>query len=1482
MSNSPTNAVHDSDRVPAPTPVPRLSSRARTTRAATAPTPPALDPAATSAPAAGPQSPARITGVQPARVLNEVDFAAAPAHPLGPASRAPALDLTPLSPVVPAGPASPRVPQAAATDAVLSLSQPQAGSDDPIFLPRPATISPAGAASAWRRPPSARPSALPRLMCPCTPCRPPETPGYAFPTGRVYNMDSWRHHIKAHFSTEEDFALLTHEEIEDITFIANGHGLGVCLVCRRVGSRDCIRAAPCRRTSPPPIVPPAVDRTWRNGRLVGQDVRAYRMDRNLSPGAPPPPPSSRVAVAEAAAATVATVYDAPEPEAEAPPAAPGQEGRHWRNVSHLAGDARRMRDPAVGTGRMDGAYIPLAPAGPSAGQGGPSRGAPPRSGSSTIGVTRRAPGNSTDRPSNGSSKRARVGRSRERAVSRPLSTPPGPLVLTPEGARVGPVAGSASPSPGGLAVPTAASDERRAYTPTPLSALPTDDEFLRCPLRSSDVYDAIPSACLPTYEMLILTLLSKIVAAPMDSAEKERAWRIFFLTPVVVARRTLRGEAGSRSIRHQEKSLRLRILRAHSDDEWDRLWQEMIAAEEEQTRRREDRYASRRRRGRQPPPRTPSAHATDRATRLAKRAAYGRATRALAQASSLPHDDPAILERLRALHPAPPSPVVPIPETSLPLRVALDPAKVARAVRKMDATSSSGADYMPVRTLHLVAQAQHTPRVGHSGLELLTAVCTEVLNADVPASVVPLLSAARLIPLDKGNGKIRPVAIGGVLRRLVTKIAIADDVPRNVPYLLPEQVCSGVRSGGEAMFHAVRELMDERGDDSNLVLVSIDASNAFNRFSRQKMLDLVVDRCPALARFVNMIYGGDPPALMYGCHRLDSREGAQQGDPAAMLLFSLVIQPILKALSEECPDLLLTLFYADDGTLVGTPEAVARALAVIEREGPSVGYHIKPEKSKLYWPTMSMDRLQPLLSAYPALIVQGTPTGPVRSCGDADGVTIFGAPLGSDAYIAKFLAARLDEVATVIANISAVPDPRLVFHMQRTTASVCRFTHLARLLPTALIWSTAVSFDQHQRHLFTSTTGICLTPDAQAQLTLPARLGGLGLTSLRLVCPIAHASSLLDTVALRARWSMTRLQPTSEAALIAAVDPLVDSLRPQLAPIPEIPTVNAATVAAHPTHNQKLLTGALFERRAATLWRTTEWRRCTGRHRIRPDADLVALRARYNALTCSASVAFISASYADTGFISPPVWTIILRRFLGLNVYMGPQDDLWCPACAVARVPQRVPLDRTGHHSLACDCGYGMNARHKAVVRCFAFHALRPDGIPHRFEVPLLVPHVRERLRPADIYIESPPESTGGPSPKPHALDITVASPHPPRSGDLTLLTRAAHTVGGRAEAAAKAKISKLRGRMTREQFANLSFAFHPIAFDTYATPAPDTSLYIGDIAKAIARNSGAPLHLCLRRIYQQTSFAIWATVAQSILIRDPTRIHAAGYTVGV
>ena len=78
-------------------------------------------------------------------------------------------------------------------------------------------------------------------------------------------------------------------------------------------------------------------------------------------------------------------------------------------------------------------------------------------------------------------------------------------------------------------------------------------------------------------------------------------------------------------------------------------------------------------------------------------------------------------------------------------------------------------------------------------------VCTEYVD---PTSIEAVLSN-RLIPLDKGEGAVRPIGIGEVLRRIigkcVTRVEKSDVIDANGSL----QVCAWLKSGNEAAIHAM-------------------------------------------------------------------------------------------------------------------------------------------------------------------------------------------------------------------------------------------------------------------------------------------------------------------------------------------------------------------------------------------------------------------------------------------------------------------------------------------------------------------------------------------------------------------------------------------------------------------------------------------------------------------------------------------------------
>ena len=70
-----------------------------------------------------------------------------------------------------------------------------------------------------------------------------------------------------------------------------------------------------------------------------------------------------------------------------------------------------------------------------------------------------------------------------------------------------------------------------------------------------------------------------------------------------------------------------------------------------------------------------------------------------------------------------------------------------------------------------------------------------VAQGKVPAAVAPYFFGANLFALVKKNGGFRPVAVGNVLRRLVSKCIAYAVAGRASEFLRPLQFGVGVRGG---------------------------------------------------------------------------------------------------------------------------------------------------------------------------------------------------------------------------------------------------------------------------------------------------------------------------------------------------------------------------------------------------------------------------------------------------------------------------------------------------------------------------------------------------------------------------------------------------------------------------------------------------------------------------------------------------------------
>ena len=143
----------------------------------------------------------------------------------------------------------------------------------------------------------------------------------------------------------------------------------------------------------------------------------------------------------------------------------------------------------------------------------------------------------------------------------------------------------------------------------------------------------------------------------------------------------------------------------------------------------------------------------------------------------------------------------------------------------------------------LLASPLNSHRQGcgrHAIATMTRTLCTQYID---PMTIEPPV-ANRLIPLDKGEGAVRPIGVGEVSRRTCGKY-VMNVVKKDVVDASGSlQLCAGQKSGSEAAIHAMHTIFES--DDTDAVLL-IDASNAFNALNRAAALHNIRILCPIIA-----------------------------------------------------------------------------------------------------------------------------------------------------------------------------------------------------------------------------------------------------------------------------------------------------------------------------------------------------------------------------------------------------------------------------------------------------------------------------------------------------------------------------------------------------------------------------------------------------------------------------------------------------------
>ena len=205
------------------------------------------------------------------------------------------------------------------------------------------------------------------------------------------------------------------------------------------------------------------------------------------------------------------------------------------------------------------------------------------------------------------------------------------------------------------------------------------------------------------------------------------------------------------------------------------------------------------------------------------------------------------------------------------------------------------------------------------------------------------LKKCRLIPLQNQKNDVRPVGIGEVLRRIISKCitkTAREDTMKAVGNL---QLCVGQQAGAEAAVHAAKEIFADKECEAVLL---IDASYTFNTINRQAMLHNISVLCPTLAIYVKNTYKVFPSLLVAKDLELKSEEGTTQGDPIAVEAYALG-RSVLQSKIGQNNTGAKHIAYADDLVGAGKLQEIKNLWDEICKHGPPLGCNPNTTKSCL-------------------------------------------------------------------------------------------------------------------------------------------------------------------------------------------------------------------------------------------------------------------------------------------------------------------------------------------------------------------------------------------------------------------------------------------------------------------------------------------------------------------------------------------------------